>query len=55
MNTTKNEQNFSFPCTQHKPEKSEKPSVLGKLAAAKSQEKAPAAPGATKKKEDMQL
>lgn len=37
------------------PEKSEKPSVLGKLAAAKSQEKAPAAPGATKKKEDMQL
>lgn len=37
------------------PEKSEKPSVLGKLAAAKSQEKAPAAPAATKKKEDMQL
>lgn len=37
------------------PEKSKKPSVLGKLAAAKSQEKAPAAPGATKKKEDMQL
>ena len=37
------------------PEKTEKPSVLGKLAAAKSQEKAPAAPAATKKKEDMQL
>ncbi len=37
------------------PEKSEKPSVLGKLSAAKSQEKAPAAPAATKKKEDMQL
>lgn len=37
------------------PEKSEKPSVLGKLAAAKSQEKPPAAPAATKKKEDMQL
>jgi len=36
-------------------EKSEKPSVLGKLSAAKSQEKAPAAPAATKKKEDMQL
>ena len=37
------------------PEKTGKPSVLGKLAAAKSQEKAPAAPAATKKKEDMQL
>lgn len=38
------------------PEKTEKPSVLGKLSAAKTQEKAPAAPGAAnKKKEDMQL
>ena len=38
------------------PEKPEKPSVLGKLSAAKTQEKAPAAPGAAnKKKEDMQL
>lgn len=37
------------------PEKTEKPSVLGKLAAAKSQEKAPAAPVATKKKEDIQI
>ena len=37
------------------PEKSEKPSVLGKLATAKSQEKAPADFGTTKKKEDMQL
>ena len=38
------------------PEKSEKPSVLGKLSAAKTQEKTPAAPGAAnKKKEDMQL
>ena len=37
------------------PEKTEKPSVLGKLAAAKSQEKAPAAPAAAKKKEDMQI
>lgn len=36
-------------------EKTEKPSVLGKLAAAKSQEKGPAAPAAAKKKEDMQL
>lgn len=38
------------------PEKPEKPSVLGKLSAAKTQEKTPAAPGAAnKKKEDMQL
>ena len=38
------------------PEKPEKPSVLGKLSAAKTQEKIPAAPGAAnKKKEDMQL
>ena len=38
------------------PEKLEKPSVLGKLSAAKTQEKTPAAPGAAnKKKEDMQL
>lgn len=37
------------------PEKTEKPSVLGKLAAAKSQEKGPAAPAAAKKKEDIQL
>lgn len=38
------------------PEKLEKPSVLGKLSADKTQEKAPAAPGAAnKKKEDMQL
>ena len=38
------------------PEKPEKPSVLGKLSAAKTQEKMPAAPGAAnKKKEDMQL
>ncbi|MEE0649265.1 hypothetical protein [[Clostridium] scindens] len=38
------------------PEKPEKPSVLGKLSAAKTQEKAPAAPGAAnRKKEDMQL
>ena len=36
-------------------EKAEKPSVLGKLAAAKSNEKTPAAPAATKKKEDMQI
>nr|WP_236945781.1 hypothetical protein [Enterocloster clostridioformis] len=37
-------------------EKPEKPSVLGKLSAAKTQEKIPAAPGAVnKKKEDMQL
>lgn len=33
----------------------EKPSVLGKLAAAKFQEKAPGASGTTKKKEDMQI
>ena len=38
------------------PEKPEKPSVLGKLSAAKTQEKTSAAPGAAnKKKEDMQL
>ena len=38
------------------PEKPEKPSVLGKLSAAKTQEKTPAVPGAAnKKKEDMQL
>lgn len=37
------------------PEKAEKPSVLGKLAAAKSQEKGTAAPVAAKKKEDMQI
>ena len=37
------------------PEKAEKPSVLGKLAAAKSNEKTPAAPVAAKKKEDMQI
>lgn len=37
------------------PEKAEKPSVLGKLTIAKSQEKAPAVSGTTKKKEDMQL
>lgn len=38
------------------PEKPEKPSVLGKLSASKTQEKTPAAPGAAnKKKEDMQL
>lgn len=38
------------------PEKPEKPSVLGKLSAAKTQEKTPAAPGAAnKKKEDIQL
>ena len=38
------------------PEKPEKPSVLEKLSAAKTQEKTPAAPGAAnKKKEDMQL
>lgn len=38
------------------PEKPEKPSVLEKLSAAKTQEKTPAAPGvANKKKEDMQI
>ena len=38
------------------PKKPEKPSVLGKLSAAKTQEKTPVAPGAAnKKKEDMQL
>lgn len=38
------------------PEKPEKPSVLGKLSAAKTQEKTPAVSGAAnKKKEDMQL
>ena len=38
------------------PEKQGKPSVLGKLSAAKTQEKTPAALGAAnKKKEDMQL
>lgn len=37
------------------PEKTKKPSVLGKLASAKSQEKTPASPAAIKKKEDMQL
>lgn len=37
------------------PEKAEKPSVLGKLAAAKSQEKGVAVPGTAKKKEDMQI
>ena len=37
------------------PEKAEKPSVLGKLTIAKSQEKAPDVSGTTKKKEDMQL
>ena len=37
------------------PEKAEKPSVLGKLAAAKANEKTPAAPTAAKKKEDMQI
>lgn len=37
------------------PEKGEKPSVLGKLAAAKSNEKVPAAPATTKKKEDIQI
>ena len=36
-------------------EKAEKPSVLGKLTIAKSQEKAPDVSGTTKKKEDMQL
>ena len=38
------------------PENREKPSVLGKLSVAKTQEKTPAAPGtAMKKKEDVQL
>ena len=38
------------------PEKPEKPSVIGKLSAAKNQEKAEKAPGViNKKKEDMQL
>lgn len=38
------------------PENREKPSVLGKLSVAKTQEKTPAAPGtAMKKKEDIQL
>ena len=38
------------------PDKAEKESVLGKLSAAKTQEKTPAIPGAAnKKKEDMQL
>ena len=38
------------------PKKPEKPSVLGKLSAAKTQEKTPVAPGAAnKKKEDMQI
>ena len=38
------------------PEKPEKPSVLGKLSATKTQEKIPATPGAAnKKKEDIQI
>ena len=38
------------------PENREKPSVLGKLSVAKTQEKTPAVPGtAMKKKEDIQL
>ena len=38
------------------PQNQEKPSVLGKLSVAKTQEKTPAAPGmAMKKKEDIQL
>ena len=34
MNTTKNEQNFSFPCTQHKLIIAEKPSVAKSIASA---------------------
>lgn len=37
------------------PEQAEKPSILGKLSAARAQEKAPADFGTTKKKEDIQL
>ena len=38
------------------PENREKPSVLGKLSVAKTQEKTPTAPGTSmKKKEDIQL